>query len=341
MAIRLAAVGTGYFSRFHYRAWKRIPEVELAGIASLSLADAVAAAEAYGGPRGFDDVDAMLAETRPALLDIISPPDTHLAFIALAAKRKVDVICQKAFCRSLEEAREAVALAEAAGIRLIVHENFRFQPWHREIARLLAGDAVGELYQLTFRLRPGDGQGESAYLDRQPYFRSMPRFLVHETAIHLVDVFRFLLGEVRSVYADLRRINPGIAGEDAGVIVFKMASGARAIFDGNRCADHAADNRRLTMGELLVEGSGGSLRLDGYGRIFLRAHGSNKEGQHHFIWADTDFGGDCVYRLQRDVIDCLLSGRTPQNAAPEYLRNLVIEEAIYASSAGKREIDVS
>ena len=35
-----------------------------------------------------------------------------------------------------------------------------------------------------------------AYLERQPYFQTMPRFLVHETAIHLVDVFRFLLGEI-------------------------------------------------------------------------------------------------------------------------------------------------
>ena len=44
----------------------------------------------------------------------------------------------------------------------------------------------------------------------------MPRFLIHETAIHLVDVFRFLMGEVAGVFARLKRFNPAVAGEDAG-----------------------------------------------------------------------------------------------------------------------------
>ena len=42
--------------------------------------------------------------------------------------------------------------------------------------------------------------------------------------------------------------------------------GARAMFDGNRLADHKAENRRLTMGEMLIEGSKGTLRLNGVSR---------------------------------------------------------------------------
>ena len=45
----------------------------------------------------------------------------------------------------------------------------------------------------------------------------MPRFLIHETGIHLIDVFRYLLGEITGVFARLRRINPVIKGEDAGL----------------------------------------------------------------------------------------------------------------------------
>lgn len=39
-----------------------------------------------------------------------------------------------------------------------------------------------------------------------------PRFLIHETGVHLVDVFRYLLGEVAAVTASLHRRNPCIAG---------------------------------------------------------------------------------------------------------------------------------
>ena len=67
-----------------------------------------------------------------------------------------------------------------------------------------------------------------------------------------------------------RRLNPSIAGEDAGIILFDFAAGPRGVFDGNRLADHAAENRRLTMGELLIEGEGGTLALNGDGGISLR-----------------------------------------------------------------------
>lgn len=341
MRLRLATIGTGYFSQFHHRAWTRIPEVEPVAVASLELAHAQAATDIYGIPKAFDNVEAMLAATKPDLLDIISPPETHLGFITLAARHGVNVICQKAFCRNLDEAREAAAIARAAGITLVVHENFRFQPWHQEIRALLAAGTIGEVYQGVFRLRPGDGQGTDAYLDRQPYFRTMQRLLVHETAIHHIDLFRFLFGEVAWVFADLRRVNPVIAAEDAGIILFGLESGSRAVFDGNRCSDHIALNRRLTMGEMLVEGSAGTLRLDGSGRIFLRRFGDNTEHEHSFAWSDTDFGGDCVYRLQRAAVECLLTGALPQNTADAYLRNLVLEDAIYASHDQGRIIDVS
>src|SRR3712207_387202 len=112
-------------------------------------------------------------------------------------------------------------------------------------------------------MRPGDGQGPSAYLDRQPYFQRMPRFLIHETGIHMIDVFRFLMGEITGVFAHLRRLNPAIAGEDSGHVTFGFASGAAGMLDGNRLLDFPADNPRLTMGETLIEGSDGSLRIDG------------------------------------------------------------------------------
>ena len=45
----------------------------------------------------------------------------------------------------------------------------------------------------------------NAYLDRQPFFRDYPRLLIYETGVHFIDTFRFLLGEVEEVYANLRR----------------------------------------------------------------------------------------------------------------------------------------
>ena len=208
--------------------------------------------------------------------------------------------------------------AEAAGITLVVHENFRFMPWYREAKRLIEAGAFGRLLNVGFRLRPADGQGPRAYLDRQPYFQAMPRFLIHETAIHLIDVFRYLCGEVAGVFARLRRLNPAIRGEDAGYVLFDFASGAAGLFDGNRLTGFAAANPRLTMGEMWLEGEAATLRLDGDGRLFLRPH-QGIEREHAYAWQNTGFGGDCVLALQRHVLAHLADGTPLENDGRAYL----------------------
>jgi D-apiose dehydrogenase len=338
--LRVACVGTGYFSQFQYAAWTRMPDVTVVGIANRTLAAADTFAATFAIPATFTSVAEMLDTVKPDLLDIITPPSTHLAAIEAAATRGVNVICQKPFCQSLGEAQAALLISDRCGTKIFIHENFRFQPWHTKTRELVASGLLGEIYQATFRLRPGDGQGPRAYLDRQPTFQTMPRFLIHETAIHLIDTFRYIFGEVTSVYASLRQLNPAIKGEDAGIVLFDFKSGVRAIFDGNRLADHKASNRRLTMGEFCIEGAKGTLSLDGDGHLWFRPHGTNTLEPLHYHWNNTDFGGDCVYLTQRHIVDHLLHGSPAMNMGQDYLRNIVIEVAVYRSNDEGRRVAV-
>ena len=332
MPPRVAVLGAGYFAAFHHDGWSRIPGVALTAICDSDPAKAAAAATRHGA-RAFTGLAAMLAEVAPDLLDIAIPPVGHAAAIRAGLAAGVPtIVCQKPFCRDLAEAEAVVAEAEAAGALLVVHENFRFQPWWRETARQIAAGALGVPVSLGFRLRPGDGGGPDAYLSRQPYFRTMPRFLVHETGVHFIDVFRFLLGEVAQVFADLRRLNPVIAGEDAGTMLFRMAGGARALFDGNRLADHVATDRRRTMGEMLLDGSEAALRLDGEGRLFLRRFGATEEQALAFAAPTEGFAGDSVRALQQHVVTHLAGEGPIENTARAYLANLRTEAAVYRAA---------
>ena len=337
---RIAVVGAGYFGQFHYDAWARMAGCELVGLCTRSGAGAAETAAKYGVAAIYTDLGEMVAEAKPDLVDVTSPPETHLEAIRTISPHVKWIICQKPFCPSIAEAREAIAIAQSHGARVVIHENFRFQPWFREIKRLLEDAVVGTPYQVSFRLRPGDGQGPEAYLSRQPYFQKMPRLLIHETGIHFIDTFRYLMGEITSVSARLAKLNPVIAGEDAGVIQFDFASGARGLFDGNRLASHAAENRRLTMGEMEIDGPAGSIRLNGDGGISVRAHDSNEWRVHDYAWEDRVFGGDCVYLTSKAALEALQSGRPAENEAAAYLRNIEIEEAVYQSHHERRWVDI-
>ena len=338
--VGVVVLGAGYFARHHLRAWRDHPEVRLLAVVDRDPGRAGAAASAFGG-RAVPDLEAALA-LGPDLVDVALPPEAHLPAIERCMAARVPVICQKPFCGGIEGARRAAALAQAAGTPLVVHENFRWQPWWRRVRAEIEAGRIGEPYQVTIRLRPGDGQGPRAYLDRQPYFRTMPRLLVHETAVHLIDVMRFLLGgllgEPEWVWADLRRLNPAIAGEDAGLIVLGFPGGARGLFDGNRLADHAASDRRRVMGEAWAEGSAGTLSLDGDGGLALRAHGADAARPIPLDFPADRFGGGCVDALQSHVVGHLTRGASLENEAVAYLRVMEVVEAVYASAREGRRV---
>lgn len=339
--LRVAVAGAGYFAQFHLDGWKRIPGVELVAICDRDRARARALAERFGIARNYGDVVEMVEREQPGLLDIVTPPVTHREYVSAAARRGVAAICQKPFGRGYAEAREIEALARAAGITLAVHENFRFMPHFREARRLIDAGRLGALHAIAFRLRPGDGQGPRAYLDRQPYFQEMERFLVFETAIHLIDTFRYLMGEVVAVSARLRRVNPAIAGEDAGYIVFEFEGGATGLFDGNRLNDHVAKNPRRTMGECWLEGAAGVLRLDGEARLWWKPH-QQPEAEHRYDRGrDDTFGGGACDALQAHVVNHLLRQSPLENSASDYLANMKLLEAVYASHAEGRRIELA
>ena len=334
--IRVGCLGAGYFSQFHIDSWDRIAGAECVAVADQD----VARAQATGRP-AYATLSQMIADRTLDILDIILPPAGHADAIQKGLNAGIKtIICQKPFCTTLEEARAITDAARDAGATLIIHENFRFQPWFRAIKASIDAGAIGEVQQMTFRLRPGDGQGPDAYLDRQPYFQTMPRFLVHETGVHYVDVFRYLLGQPTAVYADLRRVNPAIAGEDAGLVILDHTGGKRALIDGNRCLDHPATNTRCTMGEGLFEGTDGTLSLLGDGSVHLRKFGATENKMLLAPNTSGNFGGDCTHALQAHIIGALTNDMPIENLAGDYLTVIETELAIYRSAETRTKLDL-
>ncbi|MCL6546612.1 MAG: Gfo/Idh/MocA family oxidoreductase [Bryobacteraceae bacterium] len=152
-------IGAGYFARFQYEAWSRIPEVEIAAICDLSEQKARPIMRQFRIPRFYRDWREMIERERPDFVDIITPPDTHEEMTAFAAQRGIHIICQKPLAPTLEAGRRMVDAARAAGVRFMVHENWRWQPWYREIKRIQQSGQIGEFTHLLFLMRMGDGWG--------------------------------------------------------------------------------------------------------------------------------------------------------------------------------------
>jgi predicted dehydrogenase len=278
----------------------------------------------------------MLRSQRLDFVDIATRPESHLPLVRLAAEHGVPVICQKPMAPSRAEAAAMVEAAEAGGIRLMIHENWRWQEWYREIGRRLQAGDIGAPVSYSFRTRRGDGFGPDPY-QSQPYFRQMPRLLIFETLVHHIDTARFLFGGLTRLYAQARRVNPSIAGEDCALLALTHESGIAGIVDGHRFTELDPDGP--AMEETLIEGESGSLTLLSDGNLYAGSGVGRKR-----IWTHTaveGYRGDSVARTGRHFAECLRTGARFESEGRDYLENTYdAVEAAYESVAQGRAVDL-
>ncbi len=333
-------VGAGYFSQFHYDAWNRLEAVELLAVCDTDLLKAMEIAEKYNIPNVYSDVTEMLEKENPDFIDIITPPASHFAIAKIAAERGVHIICQKPLAPDIAQALEMQQYMAKQKVIFAVHENWRFQPWYRQIKIMLDQHVIGDqVFSMAFRMRMGDGWGQDAYLGRQPYFREMPRLLIHETGIHFVDTFRFLAGVVKSVYTKTKRLNNVIKGEDFALTVFDFDNGITAILEANRYNEPNYQEPRYTFGEMVIDGSKGTIRLYGDGKITQQTLGQ-PEKEVVYKPSKVGFCGDSVYAFQQHFVDAMLGNAQLETRLNDYMANLKVEEAMYASAVSGMPVEV-
>ena len=140
----------------------------------------------------------------------------------------------------------------------------------------------------------------------------------------------------------LRKINPVIAGEDAGIIVFEFDNAATGLFDGNRLNDHVASNPRRTMGEMWLEGSGRRAAPRRPSAPVVGSRTSSRKSSTSMTAGPVDtFGGGACEWLQRHVVRHFKEGALLENTARDYLVNLRVQEAVYRSAATGQRIEIA
>src|SRR5262249_11873256 len=258
-------VGCGYFGRIQLDGWRRVNGAHIEGVCDVDAGFAQACSREFG-TRPYTGVDAMVEREQPDFLDIVTRPAGHLPLVRLAAERGLAARCHKPLAETWPAAGEIAAVARRAGIRLMMNENWRWQPWYRRLRQLLDAGAIGRPVFYRFHHRRRDGLGDAPY-PQQPYFKDMPRLLIFETLVHFLDTARFLFAEIQEILCRTTRVNPAIAGEDLAVILLRHGSGLPGTIDGHRFSE--PEQEGPAMCDARIEGLEGVLRLHGSGEVWL------------------------------------------------------------------------
>ena len=356
MTMRGVMIGAGFFAQFQADAWKRLegrlsrrpgpaaslppsslhappaagmPPLLVAAIADPVPGKAREFAAKFGIARAYESVEAMLDAEKPDFVDIATRPDMHLPLTRLAAARGIHVISQKPMAPTMAECMAMCKACEQANVRLLIHENWRWQPWYREAKRRIAAGELGALQHLSFDWRTGDGNGPEPFA-AQPYFREMPRLIIYESLIHILDTFRFLAGELRVTACETRRVNPAIVGEDWSEIQCAFEGGAKGFIHGDRQTGPAP--APLAMGSMVIEGERSTLRITGDGQLIQNRTGAMDE-KLPFTPPTSGYKGDSVLATQRHLLDCLRTGVSSESDGREYLKTVTLVEDCYRIAA--------
>lgn len=325
--VRGAMVGCGFFAERHIEAWRRMPEVEIVAAADPSLERAKEFAA-----RAYPSAEEMLDHERPDFVDIVTRVETHLALVRLALEKRIPVICQKPIAPDWESAVEIVTAAESAGVPLMIHENWRWQPWYRAAHEMISGGDIGTPIGYGFRTRTRDGTGPEPY-PRQSYFRHLQRLLIDEALVHYIDTARFLFGDIVSVYAQASRRNPHVTAEDQAILVLSHGGTVHGWIDGHRFLDPHPDGP--AMGDAFFEGETGTISIQNTGDVYR-----NRE----LAWKNTitaGYRGDSVRATQAHFISSLKRGAPFESGGRQYLGTFAAVEAAYRSAAGRRCVALS
>jgi predicted dehydrogenase len=187
-AARIAFVGAGnHATESLYPNIAHIPAFDLVAVCDLVPEKAQYAARRYGASACYTDVEAMLDEVKPQGVCICGPAEMHYAVSLQVLRRGIPVFVEKPPGLTLAHAREMAAAAHAHNTWGMVAFMKRFAPANQVAKEYMAGEAFGRLSSIT--LMHGSG----------PYDDIRRMLLVN--GIHMIDLGRYLAGEVVSVFA--------------------------------------------------------------------------------------------------------------------------------------------
>ena len=329
----IGIIGCGNVSRSHAKAYQSLADqCDIKAVADPQRERAAALAASVGEGVGvYEDYRKLLERDDIDVVSVCTPPFAHLEPVIEALKAGKHVLVEKPFGPSLEDCDRMIEAARRYGRKLCVTFQYRYRQDFNQIRHLIRTGALGPIVfaQMSGLYWRGDAYYDVAW--RGTWATECGGVTMNQ-AIHPLDIFLWLMGDVESVYAETDTVAHDIEVEDWSAAILKFRNGAvgqvlctvnsvqsdiRMVFSGKTrgvsipLAFHA-----------VCENEGGFPVADEQGVKELERLASE-------IASGTDDHTGPI----RDLLQAIREGRDPTVSGEEGRRVIEIITAIYKSAA--------
>jgi len=253
--LRVGVIGASKYSELrHLPALGSDPRVRTAAICDLDLVRANEMARKFSIPLVTDDYRKAIDEGDLDAVLVVTPDDTHHAITMKALDSHLHVLCEKPLAFNSGQAREMYEGAEVAGVRHMTFFTFRWLPQYVYLKELIDGGYLGRVYDCYLTLFTSSGRG-GGYSWR--YDRRYGNGVLSEYGAHMIDLARWLVGDITGVNANLRmflnrkRPDGGVLDptNDSAMLALEFAGGAQGVIQVGSLAFIGAKDmdQRITL----------------------------------------------------------------------------------------------
>ena len=255
-ALRFAIVGCGYITQAEHvpSFLTLLPDIDVVATADPDRARAEGVAAPFRA-RAYSDLTALLGAEEVGAVLIATRAPTHARLIAEAAAAGKPILVEKPIAYSLEEARQAAAAVEAAGVPCVVAYHRRYDDDCQRVKELIDSGAIGEVRAAVSSCRLVFPPIYRRYADAsrpapaEPV-QDLPSDWLAENSIHHINLLRYWLGDVTKIHGAVY----AKSNHDLGIVTLEFE---------NRVLVSHHQLRNMECGEeITLYGTRGNIRVE-------------------------------------------------------------------------------
>lgn len=337
--LKFALVGCGRIAKRHSEllGLGQIEGAALVAVCDTNENKAASIGKQFSIPY-FTDMEQMMQSVEVDVVVVLTESGNHSKHVVDLARYGKHIVVEKPMALRLEDADAMIAACDAAGVKLFVVKQNRFNVPVVKLREAIEQNRFGKLVLGTVRVRWCRPQ---AYYDQASWRGTwaLDGGVLTNQASHHIDLLEWMLGEVESVFAMSATALANIEAEDTAVVTVKFKNGALGIIEAT-----TAIRPKDLEGSISVLGEGGSVEIGGFA--------VNKMKEWNFVHSqlgDDDvmekysvnppsvygFGHQAYYE---HVVDCIKNNRQHLVDGLTGRKSLELINAIYESIETKKEV---
>lgn len=324
--VKVGILGAGGIAKVHTGILRRDDRVQIVGVADISADRAHALAGEAGGARPVGSLEELFDLGVDAVY-VTTPNTLHVEPVLACLQRNIHVFSEKPMSTSLEGARQIRDAAKVSKAIYNLGMNRRYASVYKRLKELIASSELTP-YLAHIKMNRGELL--------QPEWTANPQVtggFLYETPFHLIDLCRYLFGEVESVYCQGRQ-NLSAAELDTFAFVLSFTSGTIANF-----VTYAHAGWSFPFESVEVYGKYATAATQELEKVMYAPDLKQAAQLHDFFQVPIEEKWGYVEE-DRLFIDAILYGSKPPVSAEDGYRSIQLLEAVYESARTGEKIEL-